>query len=267
MSRHPVYGRYSHELGWVPAPRYLLRRHRIIELVRTLPRGELLEIGCGAGALLADLAQEGLQCSALDYSLDAVAIAKAVNSDSPEIDIRDKADTAWDERFDIVVAFEVLEHQENDIGALQQWAGWLRQEGHMMVSVPAHPDRWNASDVWAGHYRRYEKEGLAAAFRAAGLQVLSIECYGFPLANMMEPLRARYRASLMKSEQRRKESSKEQKIRDTRRSGIERPMEVKYFELQAGWLGTRAMRLAIWLQDFFLEKSWGNGYIALARKL
>lgn len=251
----------------MPAPTYLLRRHRIIELVRTLPRGELLEIGCGAGALLADLAQEGFRCSALDYSPDAVAIAKAINADSPETDIRDKADAAWDERFDVVVAFEVLEHQEDDVGTLQQWSGWLRKEGHMMISVPAHPDRWNAADEWAGHYRRYEKEGIAAAFRTAGLQVLSMECYGFPLSNMMEPLRARYRASLMKSEQRRKESSKEQKIRDTRRSGIDRTMEVKYFELQAGRPGTVAMRFAFWMQSQFLTRDWGNGYIALARKL
>ena len=52
----PVYSRMTGavvpEMGWVPPFRYLLRRSRILSLLRTVPRGALLEIGCGAGALL-----------------------------------------------------------------------------------------------------------------------------------------------------------------------------------------------------------------------
>ena len=52
MEIHPVYGISFPERGWVPAPRYLLRRDRVLRLLARLPVGRLLEIGCGSGALL-----------------------------------------------------------------------------------------------------------------------------------------------------------------------------------------------------------------------
>ena len=54
MAFHPILGVSAPERGRAPAPRYLLRRDRILDLIDGLPRGHLLEVGCGAGALLAD---------------------------------------------------------------------------------------------------------------------------------------------------------------------------------------------------------------------
>src|SRR3546814_6549126 len=58
------------------------------------------------------------------------------------------------------MAFEVLEHIEDDHAALRQWLGWLKPGGILLMSVPAHPSQWNAADVWAGHFRRYRKREL-----------------------------------------------------------------------------------------------------------
>ena len=55
-----------------------------------------------------------------------------------------------------------------------------------MLSVPAFSRRFGASDRKAGHYRRYEREQLAAVVNAAGLEPRSIELYGFPLGNLLE---------------------------------------------------------------------------------
>src|SRR5688572_255286 len=75
MIDHTSYGRVAPELGWVPAPRYLLRRHRALNLLKGLPRGRVLEVGCGAGALLNDLAGLGYDCTALESSSEARRVA------------------------------------------------------------------------------------------------------------------------------------------------------------------------------------------------
>ena len=56
-----------------------------------------------------------------------------------------------------------------------------------MISVPAHPEMWSDIDVWAGHVRRYQRKQLVETLQAAGFAVERIECYGYPLANRVEP--------------------------------------------------------------------------------
>src|SRR6185437_14764027 len=63
------------EHGWVPAPRYLLRRAQILRELRTLQPCETLEIGPGAGMLLHELDARGFRCQALEMSEAARAVA------------------------------------------------------------------------------------------------------------------------------------------------------------------------------------------------
>ena len=63
----------------------------------------------------------------------------------------------------------MLEHVEDDRGLLAQAFGLLNHGGHMLVSVPAHQDRFSAVDELVGHVRRYEREELRARFEEAGL--------------------------------------------------------------------------------------------------
>src|SRR3546814_1259154 len=63
------------DAGWVPPIRYLLRRARILELLRKQPVGRLLEVGCGAGALLCDLTRRGYAAQGLETSDKALPVA------------------------------------------------------------------------------------------------------------------------------------------------------------------------------------------------
>ena len=56
---------------WVPAPRFVLRRDRVLPLVESLPAGRVIEVGCGAGALLRELAQRlGAQAYMVEGAAD-----------------------------------------------------------------------------------------------------------------------------------------------------------------------------------------------------
>jgi len=255
------YGPKYQDEGWVPAPRYLMRRARILQHLKRMRPGKLVEIGCASGALLSELADKGFDCTGVESSDVALSIARRMNGDT--IELLCEPQQSWSGTFDYCMALEVLEHIEDDQTALKKWASWLRPGGAMVLSVPAHPRLWNARDVWAGHYRRYCRRDLETAFEDAGLKVEALECYGFPLANILEFIIARnYRGINLKK-------SREQSIdktKQTAQSGIERSTDVKMFNYYTHFPGSWLLRAMIFIQSLFLKFDIGNGYLVIAVK-
>lgn len=256
MERDPLFGVTAPERGWVPAPRYALRRDRLLALARGLGGGRLLEVGPGAGALLSDLAEIGFSCEALETSEAAFRLASELN---PGLRISRAPAAEWRGAFDVVVACEVLEHIEDDRAALEEWGGWLRPGGHLILSVPAHAHRWSATDVWAGHFQRYEKDGLRSLFERSGFTMVELECYGFPLSNLVEPLRAwSHRRAL-----RRRTGGGLPEA--TAESGVSRGLEARLWPLQASLPGRLLFLAAFHLQKIFRHRDLGTGYLVVAR--
>jgi len=94
-----------------------------------------------------------------------------------------------DSEFDLLVAFEVLEHLEDDHETLMSWSKWVRPGGHIMVSVPADPDRFDACDRLVGHVRRYSRDSLRDLFENAGHGMIAIETWGMPAGYLLEWMR------------------------------------------------------------------------------
>lgn len=251
-------------LGWVPAPRYLLRRARILHQMQDLPPGRLLEVGPGAGALLTELAARGFQCEALELSQDARILAQAVlRSEHLDIPVHDDFSPAWKERFDYVVAFDVLEHVKFDREALARWISWLRPGGVLLLSVPAHMKLWTAGDEWAGHFRRYERDDLVALLAAEGVVLDAFECYGFPLSNLTEKVSARsYRKLTHKGGEKANDQRK-----NNDRSGIDRRPHLRLYPIIKSLPGRLAMRAACFTQSLFLKADLGSGYLVRAHRV
>jgi SAM-dependent methyltransferase len=260
MEIDPLFGPAAPELGWVPAPRYALRRARILGLADRLPRGRALEIGPGAGALLHDLAARGFACEGLEPSAPARTLARQMLASRPAVSLYPEAQADWQARFDLVVACEVLEHIEDDRSALGRWLGWLRPGGHLLASVPARKQRWGPTDDWAGHVRRYERDELMALLASSGLELQALECYGFPASNLIEPLRS---AAHRRALRRRTTLTQEQ---STAQSGVARSLELRLYPWQCSPPGRLAFRAARALQVVFRHRDWGTGYLALGRK-
>ena len=248
------------ELGWVPAPRYLMRRARILSLARDLLPGRLLEIGPGAATLLIEFAQRGFSCEALEASGEARALAaQLLRLTGQDIPLHEVASAGWRGSFDTIFAFDVLEHIEDDVSALAQWHAWLKPGGSLLLSVPARMALWTAGDEWAGHYRRYEREALTTMLARSGFSLERFECYGFPLTNLTERVSARsYRKTM-----RRSDSGDDRKLNNDR-SGVDRRPILRLYPLLSSLPGRLAMRSAMRLQDLFLERDWGSGYVLRA---
>lgn len=164
-------------------------RYDVIE--HLLPSGitDVLEIGCGQGSLGTRLAQR-YRYLGVEPDETSWTVAKRRISATGAGEVRNVPIGALgDERFDLVCAFEVLEHIEDDATTLKEWAVRLRPGGWLLFSVPAHQRRYGPADELAGHFRRYDPDALAALLASCGFTDIQICQYGFPLGYLLEAAR------------------------------------------------------------------------------
>ncbi len=265
MKKYGMLGPAAPELGWVPAPRYLLRRSLVLREIREMEPCETLEIGPGAGVLLHELDDLHFRCTALESSADARKLAETLAHDAHKpIRFVGQPGSDWSGRFQLLMAFEVLEHIEHDLDALKTWHSWMAKEGTLLLSVPSHMAKWNPSDVWAGHFRRYERNPLTKLLEQSGFVVEKIECYGFPLANVGEKVRAAKAAPEIDESVDKTQAGRRS---NTDRSGIDRRHSIKWFPIYSSPLGKLALKTADLVQRQFLQTELGNGYLVRAIKM
>ena len=77
-----------------------------------------------------------------------------------------------DAAFDIVGAFDVIEHCDPEHVAIAEIARVLKPGGRFLMAVPAYQWAWSSHDVSNGHYRRYTKRRATEALSAQGFNIL-----------------------------------------------------------------------------------------------
>jgi SAM-dependent methyltransferase len=165
-------------------------RNRVITdavepLVRDLPAGyRVLEVGCGTGNTLrilertchagvvvgSDPFEEGLRiarrrvaCELVQSTVEELRVSGA---------------------FDLICAFDVLEHVSDDVRALTELRHRLQGTGAVLLTVPAHQKLWSPVDEAGHHYRRYSEEQLQMVLERAGYRVT----YMTPFMSVLYPL-------------------------------------------------------------------------------
>jgi SAM-dependent methyltransferase len=171
-----------------------LRYSTIESLLSQIQPRNVLEIGVGQGSVGVLLARR------YDYTgidLDETALETARNRfqrcgvDADAL-LLGGLERVEGQEFDLVCAFEVLEHLEDDVAALTEWHAHVAPGGWLAVSVPADPRRFSAADEKAGHYRRYTRDSLSRALTDAGFTNLRLLNYGFPVGYLLETARNMY---------------------------------------------------------------------------
>lgn len=249
------------ELNWVPAPRYVLRRDRILRHLRDVAPCRVLDIGCGPGALISELSARGFETVGVDRSEKALELGRHLQSNSRRMELHAELDAHWKGTFDLLFSLEVIEHVADDVRALREWRQYLKPGGTMILSTPAHPNRWNAADEWAGHVRRYERVELLHKIVSAGFRVERIETYGFPVGNALEILAApAYRRRL---------ACKKQTHQDagmlTDDSGSDRATHARFWSLYSGRFFTKVINAFCHAQRPFVNTDLGSGFLVVAK--
>jgi SAM-dependent methyltransferase len=83
-----------------------------------------------------------------------------------------------DASFDLVCALDILEHVDDDDGALAELARVAADGADVLLSVPLHPEAWTAFDDFVGHCRRYEPARIVELLTRHGFSIESSAIYG-----------------------------------------------------------------------------------------
>jgi SAM-dependent methyltransferase len=149
---------------------YAERRSLLAKELRRLPApGRALDIGAAGGGNTRVLLGHGWQPVALEFAPTAAQIARergldVVRADARELPVRTGS-------MDLVTAFDILEHIEEDYLAAAEITRVLRPGGTALIAVPADMALWSAHDTAVGHVRRYTRQTLADVIVKGGLVV------------------------------------------------------------------------------------------------
>lgn len=151
------------------------RRYRrwLVDLALPHLGDDPLEVGSGLGHYAADWAEAGVPLwTASEADEERLAALRSRFEDDPVVRVR-VLSVPIDERahHTAVVAYNVLEHIQDDVEALRTFAALLRPGGRVVLVVPAFPSAMSRFDREIGHQRRYRRRTLRAAAESAGLAV------------------------------------------------------------------------------------------------
>jgi 2-polyprenyl-3-methyl-5-hydroxy-6-metoxy-1,4-benzoquinol methylase len=148
-------------------------RNWICELAHPWLGAEPLEIGSGSGDYAGQWAAMGSRITASEADASRLSELRRRFADNPRVQVRPLLLPCSDSgSYSSIVAINVLEHIEDDLTALRSMRNLLRPAGHVVIFVPAMPFAMSSFDHRIGHHRRYDRAGLSAKLRAAGLEPL-----------------------------------------------------------------------------------------------
>jgi SAM-dependent methyltransferase len=96
--------------------------------------------------------------------------------------------------FDVIGAFDVIEHIDDDETVLAQMQAAVVPGGGIIITVPQHPWLWSAFDEFSGHRRRYTRRELVTKLTAAGFNVVRVTSFTSFLLPLLVAARRRRRA-------------------------------------------------------------------------
>jgi SAM-dependent methyltransferase len=130
------------------------------------PGARILDAGCGSGRNMVELARYG-EVTGIELSETSVALAR--ERDAGEVIAGSVLDMPFsDASFEAAVSLDVIEHLEDDLGALRELRRTVVPGGALLVTVPAYQWLWSGHDEINHHHRRYTRRSLQQVAERAG---------------------------------------------------------------------------------------------------
>jgi len=158
-----------------------------------------MEVGCGTGFVLSGIREALPRLSLCGSEVFSMGLSFAAERlPGAELFQMDARHIPFQQEFDVIGAFDVLEHIKEDEEVLAQMYQATRRGGGILITVPRHPFLWSRADEYARHVRRYTARELAAKVRRAGFDVVRITSF----VSLLFPglILSRFKESLSRSE-------------------------------------------------------------------
>ena len=134
-----------------------------------------IEVGSGIGDYAATWAELGFPMLATEADETRLDGLRRRFADDPRVTVAYlHAPITETAAHSAVVAYNVLEHLEDDVAALRAFGGLVRPGGYVIVLVPAFPLAMSRFDREIGHHRRYRVETLSQAVAQSGLDLVDV---------------------------------------------------------------------------------------------
>jgi len=159
------------------------RRNYIIQELRNHDRdSRILDIGCSSGLMLGELTRNGFRLNNL-YGIDISenAIRNSRNSGFNNTFVMDAQCIDLNQKFNVIIASDCLEHLQDDESALRNWHNLLKPGGIIYIFVPAFMFLWSKYDDANMHYRRYKKNELSQKLVKSGFEIHKSGFWNFVL--------------------------------------------------------------------------------------
>ncbi len=162
---------------------------RVIADLKLPARARILDAGCGSGRNMIELARHGT-VSGVELSGASVDVARARGAG--EVIAGSVLDMPFDgDSFDLSVCLDVIEHLDDDVGALRELRRVLAPGGSLLVTVPAYQWLWSGHDEVNHHRRRYTRRSLQRVAEQAGWEQVRTTYFNsllLPLAILLRVL-------------------------------------------------------------------------------
>ncbi len=152
--------------------------------VRKYVRGNVVELGCGAGFGIRSYIDDVKKVYAVDYSPE---LLERVRRDYPDAKMETvEADLMadWHElsavKADAVILMDVLEHFKDDRTFLERTKALLNPGAHIIIKVPANSAFYGGIDKASGHYRRYDQTDMEKLGQEVGLKLVELQPINMP---------------------------------------------------------------------------------------
>jgi len=128
----------------------------------------ILDAGCGSGRNMVELARRG---TVTGVELSSPSVEKARERGCGEVIEGSVLEMPFaDASFDLAVSLDVIEHLEDDLGALRELRRVVAPGGALLLTVPAYQWLWSGHDEINHHQRRYTMRSLRTVAEQAGWQ-------------------------------------------------------------------------------------------------
>jgi len=142
------------------------RRNILLYFIRKYAKlgSKIFDFGCGSGYLVGQLQRQGFNAYGMDFEKEAIDHGANSGIENLTLGIGNRIEHP-DESFDLVTAFDVLEHIEKEESVIVELARILKQDGKIIITVPAYQWLWGIQDEISHHFRRYTSRSLTAVFK------------------------------------------------------------------------------------------------------
>lgn len=155
---------------------------------------DVLEIGCGIGGVIGELRRlPNLRLTGSEVSIHGLRYARTKLPGVEFIQL-DATDIPFRGEFDVIGAFDVLEHIDADERVMAEVFEALRPAGLFVVTVPQYQWMWSRLDELVHHKRRYGRRDLVDKLGRAGFEILYTTSFVTALFPFMLLTRLRGRA-------------------------------------------------------------------------